>query len=77
MTIVAEKVRKFVLERKRYSDIYNNKQSYFVNKDSFRKDIFSVKSFLTTSKKNNDILYIPVNLGNTIADTYADYEVGQ
>lgn len=68
---ISKATRQFVINKKKYNDVYANKIGAFT--EGYRSEIFKVKSFLTNYKLKDDLLYIPLNLAKVVVDAYSSY----
>jgi hypothetical protein len=68
-------ITKEIKHRSTFHKIYTNQTSHFVL-GTFKAQVFNIKSYLSSSNTKDEYLYLSVNLLSLMANTTADYLIG-
>lgn len=68
-------ITKEVSTRGKFKKIYENDASHFVL-GTFKANVFNIKTYLSNHKNKDEYLYLNVNLLSLMANTTADYIIG-
>ena len=68
-------ISKEISHRSTFHKIYTNQASHFVL-GTFKAQVFNIKSYISSATNKDEYLYLTVNLLSLMANTTADYLIG-